>query len=83
MAEDERDPFRDPEASPAGRRPLAIAGIVLGLAAIVFLPIVTGVLGMVAGLVAHVKGDRLGFPAASVAGVGMIAGMALEFLVGR
>ena len=78
----DRDPFREPDVSPAYRRPLAIAGLVLAAVALV-LPIVAGVLGMVAGLSAHVKGDRLGFPAAWAAGIGMILGMSLEFLVGR
>lgn len=77
------DPFREPDVSPAFARPLAVAGFVLGVAALLFLPVVTGVLGMVAGLSAHVKGDRLGFAAAWVAGIGMILGMGLEFLVGR
>lgn len=83
MADHDQDPFREVEASPRGRRPLAVAGFVLGVAAIVLLPAVTGVVGMVCGLVAHVKGDRLGFAAAFAAGIGMILGMGLEFLVGR
>lgn len=83
MTEPARDPFEGPDASPAYRRPLAIAGFVLGVVAVFLLPVVTGVVGMVCGLSAHVKGDRLGFPAAFVAGIGMILGMGLEFLINR
>ena len=82
-SDDHRDPFREPDVSPRYRRPLAVAAFALGATAVVLLPLVTGVLGMVCGLSAHVKGDRLGFPSAAVAAVGMIAGMGLEFLVGR
>jgi hypothetical protein len=81
--EHERDPFDTPEASPAFRRPLAVAGFVLGLVALVLVPIVVGPLGMACGLVSHLKGDRLGFPAAVAAGVGMIVGMALDFSITR
>lgn len=77
----EHDPFRTPPASPALRRPLAMAGFTLGILALVVVPVATGVLGMVFGLVAHLKGERLGFPAAAVAAVGMILGMSLELFL--
>lgn len=83
MADDLRDPFETPEASPAFRRPLAIAAGVLALLSLVLVPPLTGAVGMACGLVAHVKGDRLGFPAAVAAAIAMILGMALEFLVTR
>ncbi|MBW3659415.1 MAG: prominin family protein [Actinobacteria bacterium] len=62
---------------------MAIGGFVLAVVSLFLLPVLTGVLGMVAGLSAHVKGDRLGFPAAFTAGVCMILGMGLEFLINR
>lgn len=83
MTEDPNDPFRPVEASPAYRRPLAVGGFVLAVVALLVLPIVTGPLGMALGLVSHVKGDRLGMPATFAAGIGMIAGMALDLLITR
>jgi hypothetical protein len=77
-APQERDPFAPIEASPRFATPLAILGVVLGLAAAVTgLAAILGPVGMAAGLVAHVKGSRLGMPAAIVAGVGMIVGMSV------
>jgi len=57
---------------------LAVVGMVLGIAAaLTGLAAVFGPVGMGLGLVAHVKGSRLGMPAAIVAGVGMIVGMSV------
>ena len=75
----ERDPFAPIEASPRFAHPLAVLGIVFGLIAAFNLVIVAGPIGMALGLVAHVKGSRLGIPASGVAAVGMIAGMAVVF----
>lgn len=77
----ERDPFLPVEAPPRGRRALAIAGLVAALVALWNVwPIVTGPLGMVLGLLSHVKGDRWGFPVAVVAGLATVVGMAIGFL---
>lgn len=74
----ERDPFAPIEASPRFATPLAVVGIVFGLAAVFTgLAAILGPVGMALGLVAHVKGSRLGMPAAVVAGIGMIVGMTI------
>ncbi len=77
-ASQEHDPFAPIEASPRFATPLAVVGMVLGIAAaLTGLAAVFGPVGMGLGLVAHVKGSRLGMPAAIVAGVGMIVGMSV------
>jgi hypothetical protein len=74
----ERDPFAPVEASHRFATPLAALGFVLAvLAAFTGLEVVAGPLGMAVGLVAHVKGSRLGMPAAIAAGIGMIVGMSV------
>lgn len=74
----ERDPFAPVAASPRFATPLAVLGLLCGLAAAVTgLAAVLGPVGMALGLIAHVKGSRLGMPAAVVAAVGMIAGFAV------
>jgi len=74
----ERDPFAPIEASPRGAGILvAIAGL-LGLSALLGgLSPITGPLGMLVGLVAHVKGHRYGMPVTVAAGLMMIAGMSV------
>ena len=73
-----RDPFDDVEASPRFATPLAIAALLLGVVSVFgLIAPVAGPVGMVLGLVSHVKGSRLGMPSAVVAGVGMIIGMAV------
>jgi hypothetical protein len=77
----DHDPFAPVEASPRFATPLALLGIALGvMAAITTVAMVAGPAGMAVGLVAHVKGSRLGLPAAFVAGIGMLIGMSLHFL---
>ena len=44
-------------------------------------PIVTGPLGMVLGLIGHLKGHRRGFAAAIIAGVATVIGMAVTLLL--
>lgn len=74
----ERDPFAPIEVSPRFATPLALAGFLLAIAALVLrLEVITGPLGMVVGLIAHLKGSRLGIPAAIASGVAMVAGMAI------
>jgi hypothetical protein len=74
----ERDPFAPLDASPRFATPLAVLAFACAVGALVTgLAPLLGPLGMALGLVAHVKGSRLGLPAAVAAGVLMIAGMAL------
>ena len=74
----ERDPFAPIEASPRGAALLvAVAGL-CGLTALFGgLSPITGPLGMLVGLVAHVKGHRYGMPVTVAAGVMMIVGMSI------
>ena len=75
---EERDPFAPVAASPRFATPLAVLGLLCGVAAAVTgLAAVFGPVGMGLGVVAHVKGSRLGMPAAVVAGVGMIIGFSV------
>jgi hypothetical protein len=75
---DERDPFAPIEASPRFATPLAVLGFVLAAASVVTgLAPLTGPLGMALGVIAHVKGSRLGMPAAVAAGIGMIVGFSI------
>ena len=77
-SEPDRDPFAPVPVSPRFATPLAVVAIVLALvAALTGLAAVAGPLGMAVGLVAHLKGSRLGMPAAVLAGIGMVAGMAI------
>lgn len=74
----ERDPFAPIDASPRFATPLAIIALVLAVVAVVGrIEAIAGPVGMAIGLIAHVKGSRLGLPAAIVAGVAMIIGMTL------
>ena len=78
--QDERDPFASIEASPRFATPIALLGMLLGVAAaLTGTAAIAGPVGMAAGLVAHVKGSRLGIPATFVAAIGMILGMAIMF----
>jgi hypothetical protein len=74
----ERDPFAPIEASPRG------AGLLVGIAAAFGLTAmlgglspVTGPIGMLVGLVAHVKGHRWGMPVTVAVGLMMIVGMTI------
>jgi hypothetical protein len=78
VADETRDPFAPVEASPRFATPLAVTALVLAVVAVAGrLEAIAGPLGMACGLVAHVKGSRLGMPAAVIAGVAMIVGMSL------
>ncbi|MEV7536700.1 MULTISPECIES: hypothetical protein [Streptomyces] len=61
---------------------LSIIAIVLGVIALLFLPIVFGVIGIVLAVVAKtVRRERLAVPAIVVASVGLIGGMVLGALL--
>lgn len=73
-----RDPFAPIEASPRGATLLVVVAGLLGLTAMLGgLSPVTGPLAMLVGLVAHVKGHRLGMPVTVAAGLMMIVGMSI------
>jgi len=75
---EERDPFAPLDASPRFATPLAVLAGLLGIAAAVTgLAAVLGPVGMAVGLIAHVKGSRLGMPATVLAGIGMIVGFSI------
>lgn len=67
-------------ATNAGRG-YSIAGMVLGLGALIVLPILLGPAGIALGYVGHRKGDRLGRTAMIVAGIGMVAGFVIGFVL--
>lgn len=72
------DPFAPIEASPRGATLLVGLAALLGLAAMLGgLSPVTGPAGMLVGLVAHVKGHRLGMPVTVAVAVMMVAGMTI------
>lgn len=78
----DQDPFAPVEASPRLATPMAIVAIVLAIAAAsTGTEAIAGPLGMVLGLIAHLKGSRLGIVAAVLAGVGMIVGMSITMLL--
>ncbi len=71
-----RDPFAPIEASPRGAGVLVGIAALLGLSAMLGgLSPITGPVGMLVGLVAHVKGHRFGMPVTVAAGLMMIVGM--------
>ena len=72
----ERDPFASIEASPRGAGLLVAIAALLALAAMLGgMSPIAGPAGMLVGLVAHVKGHRLGMPVTVAAGLAMIVGM--------
>ncbi len=72
------DPFAPVEASPRGAGLLVAVAAVLGVAALLAgLAPVAGPVGMLVGLVAHVKGHRLGMPVTVAVGLLMIVGMTI------
>jgi hypothetical protein len=78
MADEERDPFAPIEASPRFATPLALVAFGLAVFAVVArMEAIAGPVGMAVGLIAHVKGSRLGMPAAIAAGIATIVGMSI------
>lgn len=75
---EERDPFAPVVTSPRGAGALVVLALALSVTAVVTgLAALAGPLGMVAGLVAHVKGHRAGMLAAVVAGLATVVGMTI------
>jgi len=74
-----RDPFAPVEASPRGAGLLVAVAAAMGLTAMLGgLSPVTGPIGMLVGLVAHVKGHRWGMPVTVAVGLMMIVGMSVS-----
>lgn len=72
------DPYAPVETSPRFANGYALIALVLGVVSIVgLLAPFTGPLGMIVGLISHVKGSRWGMPATVFAGSAMIVGMAI------
>lgn len=71
----------DLDVDPRGGRALTIAGAALAVASLFLLPIVTGPLAMVLATLGHVKRDPWGIRVAVVAGVLMVASIALQALL--
>lgn len=69
-----------PGTSRRGARLLTGVAALLAVLAVYVPPV--GAFAMAAGVVAHVKGDRLGLWVAVAAGVATVAGTALVFLTG-
>lgn len=79
----ERDPFAPVEASPRGRSVLVVVALACAIVSVLGgLAPIAGPLGMATGLIAHVKGHRLGLPAAVLAGVATVVGFTITFWLG-
>ena len=80
------DPGRPPPPAPA-RRPrvsdqvLSIIGFVCAAIALLFIPILFGIIGIVLGIVGHTRGEALGKWAAIASAVTMVGGMILGIIV--
>ncbi len=84
MDPDTADRMQDgPPISPAGRRPLAVAAWVCAVLSPVLIGygVVLGIVAMILGSAAYLKGDRWGMPAAVAGGIGCIVAMAVVFLL--
>lgn len=78
----ERDPFAPVDIPTRGATVYVVLAFLAAFAALWnVLPIFTGPVGMALGLVAHLKQHRLGFPAAVVAGIATLVGLALQLLL--
>lgn len=84
MEPDTADRMQDgPPISPAGRRPMAIVAWLCAVGSVLLAGwgVLLGVVGMVLGSGAYLKGDRLGMPAAIASGIGCIIAMTVVFLL--
>ncbi|MCA1692428.1 MAG: hypothetical protein LC733_09590, partial [Actinobacteria bacterium] len=62
-------------------RPWTIAGLVCGILAIIFVPIILGTLGAVFGFIGNSKGDRFGLWVGIGSLVAIVVGIALGIAV--
>ena len=72
--------FMAPAPSTPGNG-LSTAGIILGVIAFLFLPIVFGPAGLICGAIAKSKGEPKAVVAMIVSGAGLVLGMILGVLV--
>lgn len=66
-----------------GAQVLSIIGFVCAAVAVLFIPILFGLAGIVLGIVGHTRGEPLGRWSAIAAGVCMVVGMVLGALASR
>ncbi|OCF87949.1 hypothetical protein AW168_23160 [Nocardia brasiliensis] len=59
----------------------SIVGLVCAVISVLFCPILFGPAGIILGIVGHTKGEPLGKWAAIAAGVGMVIGFLVGFLL--
>ncbi|SPL98273.1 Basic proline-rich protein [[Actinomadura] parvosata subsp. kistnae] len=59
----------------------SVIGCVCGAVAVLYLPVLFGLAGVVLGVVGHVRGEPLGRWAAIAAGAGMLLGTLLSILL--
>ncbi|AXK35171.1 hypothetical protein DVA86_23540 [Streptomyces armeniacus] len=78
-----QQPYQPPQYPPNNSNTLSIVGIVLGSVAFIFCPPGFGIAGIICGVVANSKGERLAGTAIGVSIAGLVVGMVLGFLVFR
>lgn len=79
---DEHDPFAPIDVPTRGGVVFVFLAFVAAAAAVWnILPLVTGPLGMILGLIGHLKQHRWGFAAAVVAAVATFVGVSLQLLI--
>ncbi|WP_207756585.1 hypothetical protein [Nonomuraea cypriaca] len=76
-----RWPYQEPVHAPPSHQVLSVIGFVCAVVAVLFIPILFGLAGIVLGIVGHTRGEPLGKWAAVAAGIGMIAGIVLGVLL--
>lgn len=77
-------PPPDPGPVPGTRvsdQVLSIIGFVCAAVAVLYIPVLFGLAGVVLGIVGHTRGEPLGRWAAIAAGAGMLAGTLLSILL--
>lgn len=74
------EPYTTPQRS-SGSQVFSIIGFVCAVIAVLFCPILFGPAGIVLGIIGHNKGEPLGKWAAITAGVTMIIGFLVGFLI--
>ncbi|MEV4799584.1 hypothetical protein AB0K18_06170 [Nonomuraea sp. NPDC049421] len=75
-------PRTPPDAQPrAGDQLLSIIGFACAAMALLFIPILFGLAGVVLGIVGHTRGEPLGRWAATAAGAAMLIGTLLGILM--
>lgn len=80
-----QQPYGQPPQPPqrSGAQVLSIIGFVCAAVALLFIPILFGLAGIVLGVVGHTRGEPLGKWAAIASGATMVLGMVIGVLVMR